>query len=110
VSGYSVTFAASARREFRDLPSEIIDRIIPKIRELAATPRPIGCKKLQGYKDRWRIRVGQYGIVYAIDDARKIVDITRIAHRREAYEPWRRALVRTNRARPGVNADDRALA
>jgi mRNA interferase RelE/StbE len=36
-------------------------------------------------KDRWRIRVGQYRIVYAIDDARKIVDITRIAHRREAY-------------------------
>jgi mRNA interferase RelE/StbE len=36
-------------------------------------------------KDRWRIRVGQYRIVYAIDDTRKIVDITRIAHRREAY-------------------------
>jgi mRNA interferase RelE/StbE len=48
VSGYSVTFAASAKKEFRDLPSEIIDRIIPKVRELAATPRPDGCKKLHG--------------------------------------------------------------
>ncbi|HEV2234923.1 MAG TPA: type II toxin-antitoxin system RelE/ParE family toxin [Terriglobia bacterium] len=48
--------------------------------------RPVGCKKLHGYKDRWRIRVGNYRVVYAIDDEGKVVDITRIAHRKEVYE------------------------
>jgi mRNA interferase RelE/StbE len=86
VTEYLVTFAASARQELRDLPFEAIERLLPKIRELAGNPRPVGCKKLQGYTDRWRIRVGNYRVVYAIDDGRKVVDITRIAHRKEAYE------------------------
>lgn len=83
---YLVTFAASARKELRDLPSEVIARLLPKIRELSDNPRPVGCKKLHGYKDRWRIRVGNYRVVYAIDDGRKVVDLTRIAHRKEVYE------------------------
>jgi mRNA interferase RelE/StbE len=86
VTGYLVTFAASAKKELRDLPTETIGRLLPRIRELAENPRPVGCKKLQGYKDRWRIRVGDYRVVYTIEDGRKIVDITRIAHRREVYE------------------------
>ena len=83
---YLVTFAASARKELRDLPSEAIGRLLPKIRELSNNPRPVGCKKLKGFKDRWRIRVGDYRVVYAIDDGGKVVDITRIAHRKEVYE------------------------
>jgi mRNA interferase RelE/StbE len=86
VTEYLVTFAASARQELRDLPFEAIERLLPKIRELAGNPRPVGCKKLQGYTDRWRIRVGNYRVVYAIDDGRKVVDITRIAHRKEVYD------------------------
>jgi addiction module RelE/StbE family toxin len=43
-------------------------------------------KKLHGYKDRWRIRVGDYRIVYTINDAKRTVDMTRIAHRRDVYE------------------------
>jgi mRNA interferase RelE/StbE len=86
VTEYLVTFAASAKKELKDLPSEAIGRLLLKIRELAGSPRPVGCKKLHGYKDRWRIRVGNYRVVYAIDDERKVVDITRIAHRKEAYE------------------------
>lgn len=83
---YLVTFAASARKELRDLPSEAMGRLLPKIRELSAKPRPAGCKKLHGHKDRWRIRVGNYRVVYAIDDGGKVVDITRIAHRKDVYE------------------------
>jgi mRNA interferase RelE/StbE len=86
VTEYLVTFAASARKELKDLPLEAVGRLLPKIRELAGNPRPVGCKKLQGYTDRWRIRAGNYRVVYAIDDGRKVVDITRIAHRKEAYE------------------------
>jgi mRNA interferase RelE/StbE len=83
---YLVTFAASARRELRDLPADAITRLLPKIRELARDPRPAGCKKLHGYKNRWRIRAGDYRVVYSIDDTNESVDITRIAHRKEVYE------------------------
>lgn len=70
----------------RDLTSTVVERILPRIRELADNPRPPGCKKLHGFKNRWRIRVGDWRIVYRIDDSQKVVDITRIAHRREVYE------------------------
>ena len=83
---YRIAFAASARNELKDLPSEAIGRVFPKIRELAGNPRPAGCKKLHGYKDRWRIRIGDYRVVYAIDDERRILDITRIAHRKDVYQ------------------------
>ena len=83
---YLVTFAASARKELTGLPPDVIERLLPKIRELAGNPRPAGCKKLHGYKNRWRIRAGNYRVVYAIDDMGKSVDITRIAHRKEVYE------------------------
>ena len=83
---YVVTFAASARRELTGLPPDVVARLLPSIRELARNPRPAGCKKLHGYKNRWRIRAGNYRVVYDIDDTSKSVDITRIAHRKEVYE------------------------
>jgi mRNA interferase RelE/StbE len=86
VTPYLVTFAASARKELTGLPPDVIARLLPRIRELAGNPRPAGCKKLHGYKNRWRIRTGDYRVVYAIDDTGKSVDITRIAHRKEVYE------------------------
>jgi mRNA interferase RelE/StbE len=86
VTPYLVTFAASARKELTGLPPDMLARLLPKIRELAGNPRPAGCKKLHGYKNRWRIRAGNYRVVYAIDDTGKSVDITRIAHRKEVYE------------------------
>ena len=47
---------------------------------------PAGCKKLKGYKDHWRIRVGDWRALYVIDDSARVVSVTRIAHRREVYE------------------------
>jgi mRNA interferase RelE/StbE len=86
VTLYRATFASSAKKELRVLPAEVIERVLPEIRELSSKPRPSGSKKLHGYRDRWRIRVGRYRVVYSIDDERKVVDITRIAHRKEAYD------------------------
>ena len=57
-----------------------------RIERLATSPRPPGRKKLHGGDKQWRIRVGDYRVVYEIDDKLKIVDVTRIAHRREVYE------------------------
>jgi mRNA interferase RelE/StbE len=60
-------------------------RIDRQILALADNPRPTGCKKLKGYRDQWRIRSGDWRL-YVIDDAAKIVMVTRIAHRRAVYE------------------------
>jgi mRNA interferase RelE/StbE len=63
----------------------LFTRIDQKILALANNPRPSGCKKLRGYKDHWRVRVGDWRLVYIIDDGARRVTITRVAHRREVY-------------------------
>jgi mRNA interferase RelE/StbE len=83
---YSLEIKQSAQRELDALDDALFTRIDRKILALAANPRPAGCKKLKGYKDLWRVRVGDWRVLYIIDDAAKLVTVTRIAHRREAYE------------------------
>ena len=83
---YRVTFAASAKRELIALSPTAIERVQPKIRKLANDPRPPGCKKLRGARNLWRIRAGDYRVIYVVDDAAKTVDVTRIAYRREVYD------------------------
>ena len=86
MSSYRVALASSAEKELDRLPKKVIGRIIPRLEQLASAPRPPGCKKLKGGDKEWRIRVGDYRIVYEIDDTARTVDVTRIAHRREVYE------------------------
>lgn len=86
MSDYTITFARSARKELEALDAAIINRILPKIEALAKEPRPAGCRKLQGEKSLWRIRVGDYRIVYAIYDEERLVDIVIIRHRSKAYQ------------------------
>jgi mRNA interferase RelE/StbE len=86
VARYVLDIKPSARKELENLSDSLIARLAPKIDGLAADPRPSGCRKLRGYKDFWRIRVGEYRVVYIIDDDRKMVSVTRVAHRRDVYE------------------------
>lgn len=86
MSSYSVEVTPSARKELEELPDNVLARVLQKMDSLRSAPRPTGCKKLKGYKDQWRIRVGDWRMVYVIDDAAKLISITRIAHRREVYE------------------------
>ena len=81
----AVTFARSARRELEALTSPLVGRVFLRIEALAIEPRPGGARKLQGTQRLWRIRIGDYRIVYEIDDRRRVVDIVRVRHRREAY-------------------------
>jgi mRNA interferase RelE/StbE len=83
---YSLEIKQSAQKELDALDDTMFARIDRKILTLANNPRPAGCKKLRGYKNQWRVRVGDWRVVYIIDDAPKVVSITRIAHRREVYE------------------------
>jgi len=86
VGKYSLEIKPSAGKELDALDNAQFARIDRKIIVLTENPRPPGCKKLRGYKDHWRIRVGDWRVVYVIDDAARRVSITRIAHRREVYE------------------------
>ena len=83
---YSITFARSARRELEVLDSTVIPRILSKIESLAAQPRPHGSRKLTGEKHLWRIRIGDYRVIYSILDKERRIDITTVRHRREAYD------------------------
>jgi mRNA interferase RelE/StbE len=64
----------------------LVTRILPRLEQLATEPRPPGCKKLRGGDKEWRIRIGDYRVVYEIDDRARAVDVTRIAHRSEVYD------------------------
>lgn len=86
MNSYAVEVKSSARKELEALPDDVLARVIRKIDSLAQTPRSAGCKKLKGFKDQWRIRVGDWRVVYVIDDTAKLISITRVAHRREVYE------------------------
>ena len=86
MANYRLEVKASAQRELDKLDDPQFSRIDKKILSLAHEPRPSGCKKLKGYVDQWRIRVGDWRVVYVIDDDRNVVSITRVAHRRDVYE------------------------
>lgn len=68
MNSYAVELKPSARKELESLPDTVLTRVIRKIESLARDPRPAGCKKLKGYKDQWRVRTGDWRIVYIIAD------------------------------------------
>lgn len=86
MANYSLEVKPSAQKELDALDDTAFARIDRKILALADNPRPAGCKKLKGYKDYWRIRAGDWRVIYIVDDSAKRVHITRVAHRREVYE------------------------
>ena len=85
MASFRVEVKPSARKELTRLPDQLIARILPRLENLASNPRPSGCKKLKGGDNEWRIRVGDYRVVYTIDDAKLLVEVTRIRHRSEVY-------------------------
>ncbi len=82
---YQVEFSGSAAREFRKLPAAVRASLAPRIDALTRNPRPGGTKKLVGERNGWRLRVGDYRILYEIRDSNHRVLIVTIGHRREVY-------------------------
>jgi mRNA interferase RelE/StbE len=85
VSRYRITFARSARRELEALETQLVARIWARIQALGVQPRPPGCRKVQGEAAAWRIRVGDYRVLYEIEDATRTIDIVAVRHRGDAY-------------------------
>ena len=86
MSSYRIEFTTAAAKELRKLDPGIRRRILSGIAELGQDPRPAGCKKLVGESTAWRIRVGDYRILYEVVDNLLLVTVVRVAHRREVYK------------------------
>ena len=82
---YRVAVVRSARKELEKLPRPVAERVIASLERLRAQPRPAAARKLQGAADLWRIRVGHYRVVYAIDDVHHTIDVRVVRHRKDAY-------------------------
>ncbi len=68
----------------RKLSASMQRRLVDRMESLGSDPRPVGCEKLSGV-EAWRIRMGQYRIIYRINDRHQVVIVTRVGHRREVY-------------------------
>jgi mRNA interferase RelE/StbE len=83
---YEITFKQSAFKELQRLPSAAVKKITVAIEGLADDPRPVGMKKLKdSSEDLYRIRVGDYRVIYVVNDVVRIVNIRRIGHRKDIY-------------------------
>ncbi len=82
---YRILIERAAEKDLARLSPEIHERVISAIRGLATIPRPPGCRKLAGGKNDWRIRVGDYRVIYEIADEIRVVRVNRVRHRREVY-------------------------
>jgi len=85
VDSYAITFARPARKELQALQHDLAGRILAVIEELAEEPRPAGCRKLRNSRDLWRVRVGDYRVVYRVDDRERTVDVVIVRHRSDVY-------------------------
>jgi mRNA interferase RelE/StbE len=85
MDSFRIEFARSATKDLRAIDRQWIPRIISAIDGLADDPMPTGCKKLVGSDHTYRIRVGDYRIVYDIHSAKLVVSVIRIRHRRDVY-------------------------
>jgi mRNA interferase RelE/StbE len=85
VAVYNIFFRRSAQRELELLPKRDLGRIVERIANLAIDPRPAGCEKLAG-QDRYRIRQGNYRIIYSFQDTELTVWVVKVGHRRDDYQ------------------------
>lgn len=81
---YRITIKRSAAKELDNIPKRSLQRIVKRIQSLAENPRPQGSQKLTG-QESFRVRQGDYRIVYSVDDKNSTIDIVKIGHRREVY-------------------------
>jgi mRNA interferase RelE/StbE len=85
MASYKIEWKSSAAKELRKLDKGVIFRIIKAVDELSKNPIPSGSRKLRGAEFTYRIRTGNYRIIYSIHSNKLIIEIIRIGHRRDVY-------------------------
>lgn len=84
---FEIVFKRVAEKELEALPNLVIVKIIEAIKLLEANPQPKGCKKLKGkIEDLYRIRIGDYRVIYSIENKIEIIEIRRVGHRKDVYK------------------------
>lgn len=84
MAAYSIFLKDSVRKDLDSIPSNYLQRIMERIAALTENPRPFGCEKLSG-QEKYRIRQGDYRIIYSIQDSQLTVWVVKVGHRREVY-------------------------
>ena len=82
---YRIEWKRSAVKELRNLPGHIVSRIIAAVEDLSINPFRHGATKLSGSENAYRIRVGDYRVVYTVETSVLLIEITRVRHRRDVY-------------------------
>ena len=82
---YSITLSRSARKDLERLEDAPLHRVVEKIESLARTPRPSEGKKVRFQQGLYRVRVGEYRVLFTVNDTLRHVDIVAVRHRRDAY-------------------------
>jgi mRNA interferase RelE/StbE len=86
VAEYSLTIKSSAVKELQAVSEKAtLSRLIEKIKSLATQPRPSGSEKLAGRPNLYRVRQGNYRVIYSVDDLSRVVDVVKVGHRRDVY-------------------------
>ncbi|HEB71846.1 MAG TPA: type II toxin-antitoxin system RelE/ParE family toxin [Nitrospirae bacterium] len=83
--GHDVWLERTAERNLERLSNDNFHRVVLRIKALSKNPRPSGCRKITGSANDWRVRVGDYRVIYEIDDKKKSVKVLFIKHRKDAY-------------------------
>lgn len=84
MAAYSLFFKDSVRKDLDSIPKNDLQRIIERIESLAENPRPLGCEKLSG-QEKYRLRQGNYRIIYSIQDTQLTIWVVKVGYRREIY-------------------------
>jgi mRNA interferase RelE/StbE len=86
MASYRIEWKKSAIGELKNLPKEIVPRIVNAVGELSSNPFPDGVKKLSGAEHTYRIRIGSYRVVYTVTKTTTVVEIIRVSHRKNVYD------------------------
>jgi mRNA interferase RelE/StbE len=86
VAVYSLSIKPSAAKEIQSTSDKAtLMRLIEKVKSLATQPRPLGSEKLAGRPNLYRVRKGNYRVIYSVDDESRVVDVVKVGHRRDVY-------------------------
>jgi mRNA interferase RelE/StbE len=85
MTSYRIEVSATAERQIRKLPRPDQIRVLRVIQRLSTDPRPPGCRKLTGFEDVFRVRVGRYRVLYAIEDRRLVIIVLKVGDRKDVY-------------------------
>ncbi len=85
MASYRIEVSATAEHQLRKLPRADQIRVFRVIQGLATDPRPSGCRKLSGYDDVFRVRIGRYRVLYTIEDRRLVIIVLKVGDRKDVY-------------------------